>query len=289
MNNLVSICIPTLNGEKYIAEAVFSALSQTYRPLEIIVSDDNSSDKTLSIISKIKNETDIPIKIYSHIPNGIGSNWSNCINLAKGEYIKFLFQDDLLTSDCIEEMIKPFKLYKNVGLSFCKREFIVETDDPERLNWMKQFDNLDNNWINLKPVQKGKALLRDPNLLSTPMNKVGEPTSVLLKKDVFKKVGYFNEDLKQILDYECWYRVFSKYNVAFIDKKLNYFRLHPNQTTVENSKEPIKDYYLYPNLLYRNLFWYLHPKLKYDLFFQYNKVGRVLNRILKKLNIKKID
>ena len=103
---LVSICIPTYNGAKFIKEAMDSAIAQTYANLEIIVSDDASKDGTLSIIESYKNKTLIPIHIYNHNPEGIGANWNHSVSKAQGDYIKFLFQDDILEPTCIERMMQ---------------------------------------------------------------------------------------------------------------------------------------------------------------------------------------
>ncbi|MBN2766693.1 MAG: glycosyltransferase [Paludibacteraceae bacterium] len=279
---LVTICIPTYNGEKYILDALNSALEQTYRPIEIVVSDDNSKDNTLKIIKNRCANTDINISIYSHHPQGIGENWNNCINNANGEYIKFLFQDDVIEPNCIDELIKPFFENKSLGLSFCKRNFIVEYRDNEKTNeWINQYQNLHLHWTNLKQHQKGTQLLKDIKLLDLPRNKVGEPTAVLLKKSVFEKVGMFNTDLKQSLDYEFWYRVFTKFDVSFVDKCLVSFRLHPEQATSVNSKSVIADYDEYPKLIYKNCFWFLNNRLKKELFLKYNSFGKQLKNVIR--------
>lgn len=278
---LVSICIPTYNGAKYLAEALESAIAQTYRPLEIIISDDDSKDRTLQIVEEYQNKTNIPFFIFQHKPSGIGENWNNCIKLANGAYIKFLFQDDILERDCISQMIKPvIDFNNNIGLVFCKRKFIFNPQNEKENEWVQSFKDVHSSWTLLKPIQKGKDLLKDKNLLKHPRNKVGEPATVLLKKEVFDKVGYFNTVLKQALDYEFWYRVFTKYDVAFINSELVYFRLHENQATVQNSKQKIIDYELYPELMYKNCFKYLHNQNKIKLFFRYNIVGKLVFKLI---------
>jgi len=279
---LISICVPTYNGEKFIEEAMISAMNQTYPNFEIIISDDNSKDKTLEIIKKFENFSKIPITIYNHQPNGIGANWNNCVQLAKGTFIKFLFQDDLLERNCLEELIKPFLNNENLGLSFCRRKILMEHETPSNLEWIKSFKELHIYWTKIQAEQKGKDLLKDRNLLLQPRNKVGEPTAVLLKKEVFKNVGYFRKDLKQSLDYEFWYRVFKKYDIGFIEMELISFRLHAKQATVVNATSMITDYELFPILLYKNFFWYLNPILQKDLFFKYNRIGIGLKKILNK-------
>jgi len=69
MHKLVSICIPTFNGKKNIAEPMQSALAQTYPKLEIIVSDDASTDNTLTIVERYRDKIEIPIHIHHHKPN----------------------------------------------------------------------------------------------------------------------------------------------------------------------------------------------------------------------------
>ncbi|MDF1584653.1 MAG: glycosyltransferase [Methyloprofundus sp.] len=277
---LVSICIPTFNGEKFIDEAMQSAIAQTYRPLEIIVSDDASSDETLSIIKSFISKTEIPIKIFHHKPTGIGANWNNCVKKSNGDYIKFLFQDDLLTPDCIKAMIELAIKDKEIGLIFSKRGFIFEGNDNDQKKWINQFKDLHSSWKKIENIQHGRKLLKDKNFLSTPRNKIGEPTVVLLKKSVFEKAGYFSTELTQSLDYEFWYRVFKYFKVGFIDRELATFRLHDQQATAKNKKSNFPDYNDYPEIVYHNLFWYLHPKLKKDLFFKYNYFGKLIKIFL---------
>jgi len=256
---LVSICIPTFNGEKFISEAMDSAISQTYRPLEIIVSDDDSKDKTLEIITTYKNKTDIPIHIFHHKPEGIGANWNNCVSHSNGEYIKFLFQDDLLEVNCVEKMVDAIIADKNIGLVFSKRKILYDKESKIHLKWIDINGDLQKNMEHILPIQDGKIFLKDPKLLNSPRNKIGEPVAVLLNKKVFEKVGYFSTDLKQTLDYEYWYRIFKHYNVCFLNEQLVSFRLHNQQATAFNILNSINETKLIERILFRNYFKYLHP------------------------------
>ena len=198
---LISICIPTFNGAKYLKDALECVKMQTYDNIEVIISDDASTDNTLEIVEVFKNEVSFPVYIFHHPPQGIGANWNNCVIHANGELIKFLFQDDLLEPTCIEEMVNPFLEKKNLGLVFSKRKIIFDSYNKEHIAWIEKYGNLHKAWRKIKPIQKGRSLLRDPNLLKEPENKVGEPTSVLLSKRVFERVGFFDTNLKQALDF----------------------------------------------------------------------------------------
>lgn len=283
---LVSICIPTYNGEKYIEEAVWSALNQTYKNIEIIISDDLSIDNTLGILNKIKDSTKIPFFIHHHQPIGIGANWNNCVRKANGEYIKFLLQDDLLFPECIEAMMDVALMNKKIGLVFSKRNFIYLEKNDFFDEWIKNYGSLHIYWKNLKLINSGKKLLRScQNLTSSPLNKVGEPSAVLLKKECFNKVGFFNENLVQILDYEFWYRVFKYYKIGFIDEEFASFRLHKDQATQKNLNNDHKDYILYSKLLYKNLFFLLAPRIQKSLFFEHNKFGNLFKKFITKIKI----
>lgn len=175
--SLVSICIPTYNGAKFIAEAMDSALCQTYEHLEIIVSDDASKDATLEIIEAYKAKTNIPISIYLHEPNGIGANWNHCIKQAKGKYIKFLFQDDVLLPNCIEKMVRVLENDYTVGLVASKRDFIVETPfvSGSTEKFIQEYNDLQKA-LQL-PLKDGlriidKSLFKSNLFFKSPLNKV---------------------------------------------------------------------------------------------------------------------
>lgn len=282
---LVSICIPTYNGEKFIAEALYSAINQTYRNIEIIISDDASNDSTLKIVNEIISNSNRPFAVYNHKPSGIGTNWNNCIRKAKGEYIKFLFQDDLLRVDCVEKMIALAMLNKNIGLVYCKRIIIHDPNNQEHLKWIQYCGILHKYWYKLDVKEgfvDGKDYLSDLNLMYKSLNKIGEPTAVLLNKAIFKKIGYFDKNLRQSLDIEFWYRVMKFFKLAFADDELVSFRLHDLQATFINKNNQVDEKYLLEESLYRNVFWQLHPKRRWKLFKSHSKIGDLV-RFLKKL------
>ena len=144
MRALVSICIPTYNGAKFLKEALASITLQTYKHIEVIASDDASKDNTLEILEEFKQAVDFPVYIYHHSPCGIGANWNNCIKKANGKYIKFLFQDDVLLTTCIEEMEHVLEQNIEVGLVASKRELIFESDylNEEVNRWINIYGDL---------------------------------------------------------------------------------------------------------------------------------------------------
>jgi len=273
---LVSVCLPTFNGEKYLQEALDSLSSQTYPNLELIVSDDASQDKSLELIKNFQQSWKFPVSIHHHTPSTIGANWNNCLRHASGKYIKFLFQDDVLYPECIEKLVNAAEQDEQIGIVFCQRDFILEENSPETQEWVSRFKDLqetDDFFKNSNRI-KGSVILCSESLLETPMNKIGEPTTVLFPKKMLNETGYFNEDLVQILDYEFYYRILKKYDVVMVDEALAGFRVHPGQATMVNKDKDMEDYNIYFRLLYQNFFRYLHYKVKWRLFKRYNPVLR---------------
>ena len=105
MQPIVSICIPTYNGAKYLRECLDTVLSQTFTDFEVLLVDDQSSDETLSIAQEYAAK-DTRIYVKQNEQNlGLVGNWNCCIELAQGEWIKFVFQDDLIAPECLEKML----------------------------------------------------------------------------------------------------------------------------------------------------------------------------------------
>ncbi|MEH2168484.1 MAG: glycosyltransferase [Nostoc sp.] len=258
---LVSICIPTYNGEHFVAEAINSVLCQTYTNIEVILSDDNSTDRTVEIAKSFKQNSSFDFLILEHSQYGLAQNWNFCISQAKGKYIKFLFQDDLLEPNAIEEMVTLAEEDEEIGLVFSPRRLFTNTHDSVYdSNFLMHHEAKDVHkaWSRLKLIQSGQQLLQNSNILDNPINKVGEPSTVLIRKDVFEKVGLFNSEFCQLVDLEMWLRIMSQYKIGFVDKVLSHFRIHPQQQTRRNAA--LKDAIL---LDYKKLFQTIYSDTQY--------------------------
>ncbi len=257
MNPLVSICIPTYNGESYLQEALDSVKIQTYNNIEVIISDDSSTDNTLKIVEKFKEEFKYPVKIFRHKPSGIGANWNNCVNKSNGEYIKFLFQDDILVSDCIEKQINIIQQYNLKAV--CSRRFIIDEDSKILNNdWSKKYGDLQKK-LDFKKKYIYIFTKKDLRYLSNLVyNIFGEPDTFLYHKSLFKKIGLFHPKYKQILDLEFSYRILKKFNIGIIDEKLLLFRIHDSQATSVNQKLDLKEHEKLDDYVSFTFFQYLN-------------------------------
>jgi len=108
-HTLVSIAMCTYNGERFITEQLKSIIEQSLKNIEIIITDDCSSDKTIQIIKKFQ-EQDSRIKLYQNKSNlGFIKNFEKAISLCNGEYIALADQDDIWKLNKLEIFLKEIK------------------------------------------------------------------------------------------------------------------------------------------------------------------------------------
>lgn len=107
---LVSVLIPVYNRHDLVSEAIVSALNQTYQNIEIIISDNCSTDGTWEMLTAKYAATN-NIKLIRTTENiGPVPNWKHCLDHANGEYVKFLFSDDWMHCNCIDEMVRALRV-----------------------------------------------------------------------------------------------------------------------------------------------------------------------------------
>jgi glycosyltransferase involved in cell wall biosynthesis len=235
----VSVCLPIYNGALYIRDAIHSILNQTVIPQEIIVSDSGSSDGSENIVREEARRAQAKFIILPTKTPGMVANWNSAVRAASGKYIKFLFQDDLLRPNCLEEMVKVAESDERIGLVFSPRDLLVEPslEDDWSARWLLQHQNLSAAFGDLETNQPGSLLLRSSELLQQPLNKIGEPTAVLVRTDLFNKVGLFNENMRQLVDMEMWVRLMATSHVGYIPRALSSVRVHAQQASNRHRTE----------------------------------------------------
>lgn len=280
MSQLVSVCIPTYNGKKYLQEALNSVKNQTYKNIEVIISDDSSNDATLEICHRFKKEVSFPVHIYHHQPNGIGANWNYCLKKANGKYLKLLFQDDIMESDCIEIMMKYLLKYR-LEIVVSKRSIIDQNSEPvTEGQWYDNFHDLQ------KPAgipavdfyvltKKNLKNLNSQRYLND--NIVGEPCVSMFTKKLYDRIGSFDENLHQVLDYAYWITILAKYDIGIIRKKLVKFRHHEQQASSINTGKGIDERKVLSDLFLAKMFWYIDRKMaKYYLKQKYPLLKKII-------------
>lgn len=208
---MISVCIATYNGAKYIEKQLFSILFQLSPDDEIIVSDDGSKDGTINIIESFH---DSRLKVYKNVGNhGVVPNFENALCHAKGDVIFFSDQDDIWADNKVQVMLKALE---NADL-VVHDALIMDKDD-----------NISNvNYYSLRKPHLGYW----HNLLRNCF--VG--SCLAFKKRMLPYVFPFP---KHILWHDMWIGlvVSKKGKVKFIDDKLLYYRRHGDNASATGEK-----------------------------------------------------
>ena len=255
---LVSICIPTLNGGSWLQECLFSALGQTYKRIEILVVDDGSTDNTIELVRSLRDER-VRV-VVNERRQGLAGNWNECARLAQGEYIKFLFQDDVLYPECVDRMVSLIVSHPGMGLVFAPRDLVVDDDAPVEMarELVKNYSDPHLRFRNLQTVNDGLSLFVQHHARNFQGCCVAEPPSTLVRREVFRRLGLFNTRMHQTCDIEMWLRIMFFYDLGFVDEKLLFFRVHGKSASSVNFLKGRSEY---------DHFWLLegllnHPEIK---------------------------
>jgi len=230
---LVSICIPTYNGAAFLDECLNSARAQTHRDVEILVVDDCSADDTVAVAQRHAQQ-DPRITVSRNSRNlGLVGNWNRCIELARGEWVKFLFQDDLLNLRCVELLLAE-GMAQGRPLVACDRDFLFDDSIADDLRSAYERNRQRVNAF-LAPSRGASAAQYARQIAwLLQSNQVGEPTVTLIHRRAFAEFGMFCADLAQICDVEYWARVGGGAGIAYVPEPLATFRVHAGGTSAVN-------------------------------------------------------
>lgn len=221
----VLVMIPTFNRPGYFKIALESALNQTYRNLEIVVSDDSTNDLTKELIQEYL--LDSRLKYYRHEGFSAKDNWDwmrQYVKDSQCEYINWLMDDDIFHVEKISKMMDFYLENDDIALVTSHRQTIDA--NGEYLSDIGATEKI----CKETTVFDGEAVGR--NILCRVCNFVGEPTTVLIKKMYLKDGDFGWNDLEgdyTAEDYPTWLHILEHGNMVYIPETLSYFRRHEGQ------------------------------------------------------------
>lgn len=216
---LVSIIVPAYNYASFVAEAIHSALQQTYSNIEVIVVDDGSTDDTASVVCALA-EKDTRV-LYIHQKNqGLSAARNTGLQHAKGEFIVFLDADDYLHLQKIQAHLEHFQQKPDTDISYGRSRYFL-SGKPHELFASFDLDNKD--WM---PCVSGNATTVMPALI---VNNIMPVCSAMLRRSVVTSVGNFDTTLKSLEDWDYWLRAAAKQCIFCFsedDRLAAYIRVH---------------------------------------------------------------
>ncbi len=213
---LVSVLIPCWGCKDYIAEAIQSALSQTYEPLEVVVVEDCGGDGTYEEVLKIK---DSRLRVYRNEQNlGQHLNKNRSLELARGELIKYLDGDDVLESNCVSVLVDGWeKAGEGVGVVF--GQFTIIDSDGSLIARPRRWG--------VSGRCSGIKVLDVVSLKKSAGCMFGNPSPHLIKREALESIGGFPKNQSWSGDLETFWKLLSVCDVVFISDSVARYRMQP--------------------------------------------------------------
>ena len=257
---MVSIVIPTYNSSNYVLETLESAKAQTYRNIELIVSDDCSTDNTVGICQKwIEENKDRFVRtelLVVEKNTGTASNANRGLTTAKGVWLKFIAGDDILLSTCIQQNVNFIN--KTPYINFVFSRIFCFGENKCNIDLVSNYFNY--SFFSLDVDKQFQYLVFKGNCVPAPTG--------FIKKDILIELGKFDERIELLEDYSMWIKATKHGNkLYFFDEITVKYRIHENsisQITLSKayyqSHYRLFIYYIFPHLIKKN------PFIAYDRF-----------------------
>ncbi|MEM8531558.1 MAG: glycosyltransferase [Chloroflexota bacterium] len=223
----ISIVIPSYNHDRFIDRAIQSALNQTYQDMEILITDDGSNDRSISIIKEFSDPR-IQLTCF-HTNRGASTAMNHCIKHASGEFIAVLNSDDEFLPDKLAQQVSFLDEHPDIGAVFSYATIIDENNHEveDEGHFYKRVFVQENRtrfaWL--------KRFFFQGNCLCHP--------SVLIRKECYDNVGLYDERLAHVPDLDFWIRLCAMYDIHIIPENLVRFRIHRDETNASGYRPEV--------------------------------------------------
>ena len=217
---LVSIVVITYNSSEYVLETLESAKAQTYTNIELIVSDDCSTDETVSICKKWfeanKDRFVNTIMVEAEINSGVPANANRGLAECKGEWIKFIAGDDILVSTGIEEFVKKYEGGGDLVVCDLQR-FHVDKETGGKIYGGIYPNEKRRKMLHFDLVTQQKSILTS-FFIVTP--------ALLIRHRLFDEIGGYDEEYRYMEDYPFAYKcLYNNHKFDYLPIKMVYYRV----------------------------------------------------------------
>lgn len=210
----VSVVIPTYNSAQFLGEALQSVSDQTFKDYEIIVVDDGSTDHTKQIIDKYNGK----IRYIFQENGGPAKARNSGIKASSGKYIAFLDADDVWEPTKLEKQVRMFHRCPEVAMIFTENSCYSE------------------NGVYQNSMGKRERLMKGDVAKNIFLRSGVVTPTVIVKKEIFNKIGVFEEELCMGEDDNMWVRIATDFKVSLIDEPLVKVRAHPRRVTGDKTR-----------------------------------------------------
>jgi glycosyltransferase involved in cell wall biosynthesis len=203
---LISIIIPCYNGEAYLHQAIESALAQSYEPIEVIVVDDGSSDRSVDIAHGY------PVRYIHQENRGVSSARNLGIQASRGACIAFLDADDRLRCDAVEAGVQALTEHPECAMAVGDHVFITPGGS----------------YLASSRKNPPSAFHYEALLVS---NFIEVTSSVLFRRSVLVEVGLFKTELRAAEDYDLYLRIAAAHPICCHSAIVAEYRIHESSAS----------------------------------------------------------
>lgn len=225
----ISVVVPNYNYSNYLYQRVYSILNQNYKIHELIILDDASKDNSLFYIKQIEQKISgvVNVKVVvNDINSGNAfSQWQKGINLATGDYVWVAEADDYAKKNFLNEVVSPLKKNNNIVISYADTGFIDSNGYITKNSLVDQIDILKTNHWNASYVNKGIAEINCYSYLNCTIPNV---SGTIIKKGNYDEIFESAKKFHQSGDWFTYLNILNLGDISFINKTLNYYRVHGN-------------------------------------------------------------
>jgi len=212
----VSVVLPTYNYGRYLRRAIDSVLAQTHRDLEVLVLDNGSTDETSEVLAQIR---DPRVRSASNVENiGMFGNFNRCIELAQGDYVKFLCTDDWLEPRCIEDALRVVEQEPDIDVLTTPGWLV---DDHGRVYGVKG-----TGFGRRRRVPRAEAI----RAMAEHFNVVGMPSNVFARTDAVRAVGGFDDAFAPAADLHLWLKLLARSDLGYCPVPGASLRVHTTKS-----------------------------------------------------------
>lgn len=225
----ISVVVPNYNYSNYLYQRVYSILNQNYKIHELIILDDASKDNSLFYIEQIEQKISefVNVKVVvNDINSGNAfSQWQKGMNLASGDYVWVAEADDYAKENFLNEVVSPLKENNNIVISYADTGFIDSNGYITKNSLVDQIDILKTNHWNASYVNNGIAEINCYSYLNCTIPNV---SGTIIKKGNYDEIFEEAKKYHQSGDWFTYLNILNLGDISFINKALNYYRVHGN-------------------------------------------------------------
>jgi len=238
---LVSICIPTFNRPELLREAIRSCMAQTVGDFEIVITDNSENDDSQRMVSDLGESR---IRFHKNERNiGGAENFSKALSLARGRYVKWLMDDDLMKPEFLALTVAALEKHPTAGVAMAPMD-LIDAQGRRITPRFYMFRTMDYRYR----YQVGDGLIDRKTLLReflTHDYPCCVPSGLLFRKEFFDRFGANDPAADFAQDLDLCMRAALHYDFYYIDQVLSSWRYFPDNhtATLHRSGLPIQVFY----------------------------------------------